>query len=69
MIATPNYYAAVIAAVERVRAVHKRAEHPNKEGIYICEECHYLCHSRSGLVCDDVDGEWPCATIQALDAS
>lgn len=33
-----------------------------------CAHCAELCHSRSGLGCEDVDAEWPCPTIEILDA-
>ena len=33
-----------------------------------CSYCRSLCHSRSGLHCeDDGDGLWPCDTIQAIE--
>lgn len=50
---------------ERVRALH--IQKLDYKGRPYCEECASLCHSRSGLGCDDVDGAWPCATIAALD--
>lgn len=54
------------AAEARVRALHVKGE--DYQGRPYCEECASLCHSRSGLGCDDVDGAWPCPTIAALDA-
>jgi hypothetical protein len=32
-----------------------------------CEHCASLCHSSSGMSCDEpMDGAWPCATARAL---
>lgn len=32
-----------------------------------CEHCASLCHSSSGMNCDEpTDGAWPCATARAL---
>lgn len=53
------------AQVRRVRELHKRVV--TRNGIHYCEHCESLCHSYSGIQCDGQDGEWPCATIQALD--
>lgn len=32
-----------------------------------CEHCAELCHSHSGLMCDDTDGQYPCPTIQIVE--
>ncbi|MFG1846751.1 hypothetical protein [Micromonospora carbonacea] len=35
-----------------------------------CEHCDELCHSDSGLACDDpVDGLWPCPTVRTVAAA
>jgi len=31
-----------------------------------CEYCASLCHSRSGLSCDDPDAPYPCDTVRLL---
>jgi len=34
----------------------------------VCEHCRELCHSHSGLSCDDEgDGAWPCATMAIVE--
>jgi hypothetical protein len=34
----------------------------------VCELCAELCHSHSGLMCDDEgDGAWPCATMKIVE--
>lgn len=35
--------------------------------VWVCGHCANLCHSRSGLGCDEPrDGHYPCADIQAI---
>jgi hypothetical protein len=36
-------------------------------GRKICEHCAELCHSHSGLQCDEpTDGAWPCETMKIV---
>jgi hypothetical protein len=57
--------------VEAVRALHTPFETPTRYGLPArvqCDYCVRLCHSGSGLHCDEpYDAEWPCDTIKALD--
>ncbi len=32
----------------------------------VCEYCSSLCHSRTGLMCDDPDAPYPCDTLRLL---
>jgi hypothetical protein len=32
----------------------------------VCQHCSELCHSRSGLGCDDPDAPYPCPTVQLV---
>lgn len=36
------------------------------QGRQVCEYCADLCHSRSGLGCDDPDAPYPCDTVRLL---
>ena len=36
------------------------------EGRLQCQHCSGLCHSRSGLSCDDPDAPFPCETIRLI---
>jgi hypothetical protein len=56
---------ALLAVVE----LHKPVEMPyaRVEGTLTCSYCSELCHSRSGLSCDDCPPVYPCPTIQAIE--
>ena len=56
---------ALLAVVE----LHKPVEMPyaRVEGTLTCNYCSGLCHSRSGLSCDDCPPLYPCPTIQAIE--
>lgn len=55
----------ILALEEQIRHLHRPI--PTAYGIKQCEECASLCHSRSGLYCDQPDAQYPCATIRVLD--
>ncbi len=58
------------ARLEAVRALHTPVFTQMYDGTIRaqCDYCVRLCHSGSGLHCDEpYDAEWPCDTIQALD--
>ena len=57
---------ALVAAVQAVLAQHKCVE-SWRSGVYQCGHCAELCHSTSGLGCDDpIDAVWPCPTVAAI---
>ena len=60
-----DYRTAFLAIVE----LHKPVEMPyaRVEGTLTCNYCSGLCHSRSGLSCDDCPPLYPCATIQVIE--
>ena len=54
-----------LAAIERVRKLHK----PTEDGLY-CSHDFIECHSYSGLYCDEFCKtfvKYPCPTIKALE--
>ena len=66
-----DYYQAppVVPALRAVVELHKPMTGGNyRSDTPQCSYCRSLCHSRSGLHCeDDGDGLWPCDTIQAIE--
>ena len=56
-------------ALRAVVELHKPVEMPyaKVEGTLTCNYCSGLCHSRSGLSCDDCPPLYPCPTIQAIE--
>lgn len=64
-----------VAELERQRdavlALHQPVETPARGAAPArvqCDHCKGLCHSDSGLHCDEpYDAPWPCPTIQALE--
>jgi len=57
---------ALVAAVEAVLELHKEVG-SWRSGVYQCGQCAELCHSTSGLGCEDpIDAVWPCPTVVAI---
>jgi len=58
-----------VKALRAVVELHKPVEMPyaRVEGTLTCNYCSGLCHSRSGLSCDDCPPLYPCTTIQAIE--
>jgi len=56
-------------ALRAVVELHKPVEMPyaRVEGTLTCNYCSGLCHSRSGLSCDNCPPLYPCPTIQAIE--
>ena len=60
---------ALVAAVEAVLELHKEVG-SWRSGVYQCGQCAELCHSTSGLGCEDpIDAVWPCPTVVAIQAA
>ena len=59
----------LILALRAVVELHKPVEMPyaRVEGTLTCNYCSGLCHSRSGLSCEDCPPLYPCPTIQAIE--
>lgn len=56
-----------MSAYDLIRQLEKlHVKTTDYKGHDICDHCAYLCHSHSGLGCDDVDGEWPCDTMKIV---
>jgi hypothetical protein len=53
-----------ISAKRRILELH--APFVDYQGRTICEHCANLCHSRSGLGCDDPDAPYPCDTVRLV---
>lgn len=60
---------ALANALRAVVELHKPVEMPyaRVEGTLTCSYCSGMCHSRSGLSCDDCPPVYPCPTIQAIE--
>jgi len=59
----------LVAAVEAVLELHKEVG-SWRSGVYQCGQCAELCHSTSGLGCEDpIDAVWPCPTVVAIQAA
>ena len=56
-------------ALRAVLELHKPVEMPyaKVEGTLTCNYCSGLCHSRSGLSCEDCPPLYPCPTIQEIE--
>lgn len=54
--------------VIELRSLHRRTttDYAGRQH-EVCEHCIELCHSRSGLMCDEPDAQWPCETIKLVD--
>ena len=37
-----------------------------EQGDLMCAYCESLCHSHSGIMCDNPDAPWPCPTVRLL---
>ena len=60
---------ALLAAVEAVLELHKEVG-SWRSGVYQCGQCAELCHSTSGLGCEDpIDAVWPCPTVVAIQSA
>ena len=60
---------ALVAAVEAVLELHKEVG-SWRSGVYQCGQCAELCHSTSGLGCEDpIDAVWPCPTVTAIQSA
>ena len=60
---------ALVAAIESVLVMHKRVG-SWRPGVYQCGQCAELCHSTSGLGCEDpIDAVWPCPTVTAIQSA
>ena len=60
---------ALLAAVEAVLELHKEVG-SWRSGVYQCGQCAELCHSTSGLGCEDpIDAVWPCPTVTAIQSA
>ena len=59
----------LVAAVKAVLELHKEVG-SWRSGVYQCGQCAELCHSTSGLGCEDpIDAVWPCPTVVAIQAA
>ena len=56
-------------ALRAVVELHKPVEMPyaRVEGTLTCFYCSGMCHSRSGLSCENCPPVYPCPTIQAIE--
>lgn len=54
------------AATRALLKLHAPREADWHPGVWICDHCDSLCHSRSGLMCDSPDAVYPCETIRAI---
>lgn len=59
-------HAQAATVVEAVLALHKREPCNYRESVDVCAHCYSLCHSGTGLNCENPDGAWPCPTVQAI---
>lgn len=57
----PGFVAADVRAKRAILDLH--APYVNRQGDVQCGHCMELCHSRSGLGCDDPDAPYPCETV------
>jgi hypothetical protein len=56
--------ARVLAEVKAKRAIlDLHTPYMNRKGDVQCDHCMQLCHSESGLGCDDPDAPYPCETV------
>jgi hypothetical protein len=58
--------ARVLTEVNTRRALldlHAPRADQDHAGSTVCDHCHDLCHSRSGLGCDSPDAPYPCETV------
>lgn len=55
-----------IHALRAVVELHKPFKDSWKEKMQ-CEYCVNLCHSETGLGCEDIDAVYPCDTIEAIE--
>jgi hypothetical protein len=64
----PARVLAEVEAKRRLLDLHKPVPSGSiyKPGPLVCTHCAELCHSRSGLGCDDLDGVYPCPTVRPL---
>lgn len=59
--------AAVLADIEAKRAIlDLHSAVLDGKDRPVCDYCDQLCHSRSGLMCDDPDAPYPCYTVKLL---
>lgn len=64
-----NDPATVIRHCERDLMVLERHVPSGSQRPVQCEFCAWLCHSRSGLGCDDPDAPYPCDEVRDLAAA
>jgi hypothetical protein len=63
----PARVLAEVEAKRRILDLHAPFTQPYGSKHVQCGHCADLCHSRSGLGCDDpVDAPWPCPTVRLL---
>ena len=53
-------------ALRAIAELHKPFKDSWKEEMQ-CGYCVNLCHSETGLGCEDIDGIYPCDTIEAIE--
>ena len=66
----PEYaYGKIGDALRAVVELHKPVEMPyaRVEGTLTCSYCSGMCHSRSGLSCENCPPVYPCPTIQGIE--
>ena len=53
--------------LKAVLELHKPIDRGYNDGKIVCQHCRGLCHSYSGLNCDDeADGLFPCPTAEKI---
>lgn len=67
--ADPARVLAQVAAMRAIVDLHRPEENVDREGMIQCDHCARLCHSESGLMCEQPqDAPFPCPTVRHLAA-